>query len=245
MAQRDETEKARRLIDDARRIFVLTGAGVSAESGVPTFRGKEGLWRNHNPTDLATPEAFARDPKLVWDWYDWRRQRVAPCRPNPAHEAIAILEHRHEDGFLLATQNVDGLHDLAGSMRVARMHGSIWRVKRADGVGGDWEDRTVPLESTPLYDARGNLLRPAVVWYGEIIPDSEMNKVLSFFGGGVDAALVIGTSGMISYIQYWLMGMKRAGVPIVEVNPEPSAISELSDLIVVGNAGEILPRLVE
>src|SRR6266571_1891311 len=125
--RRGGTEEAAARLRDARRILALTGAGVSAESGVPTFRGPEGLWRRFRPEDLATPEAFERDPTLVWEWYAWRRERIAPLEPNAAHRALASLEERTPE-FLLATQNVDGLHARAGSRRVVELHGSLWRV---------------------------------------------------------------------------------------------------------------------
>src|SRR5512136_3345527 len=145
-------------IADAPHIVVLTGAGVSAESGVPTFRGADGLWRRHRAEDLATPEAFARDPRLVWEWYAWRRQLIATRRPNAAHEAIAALE-THVPEFLLVTQNVDGLHGQSGSRRLAELHGNLWRV-RCLAEGTVTENLEVPLPSLPPRCACGALLRP-------------------------------------------------------------------------------------
>ncbi len=235
--------RAREAVAGARRLMVLTGAGVSAESGVPTFRGAEGLWKKFDPSELASPEAFRRDPALVWEWYDWRRGKIAPCRPNAAHEAIVELERRKGEGFLLVTQNVDGLHEAAGSERMARMHGSIWRVRRADGRGGDWEDRRVPMEPIPPRDEEGELLRPAVVWFGESLPRGELAKVEAFFAGGVDAVIVAGTAGQITYIQYWAMELRSRGVELIEVNVEPTALSSMASIHVYGKAGEVLPRI--
>ncbi|HET7217902.1 MAG TPA: Sir2 family NAD-dependent protein deacetylase, partial [Vicinamibacterales bacterium] len=155
----------------ARRVAILTGAGVSAASGVPTFRGPGGLWRSFRAEDLATPEAFHRDPYLVWQWYDWRRSVLAGCTPNPAHEVLARWTER--DGVTLITQNVDGLHELAGARHVIRFHGSVWRLRCSLGCGAaeeSWEDRRVPLpELPPRCPGCGAHARPAVVWFGEPI----------------------------------------------------------------------------
>jgi NAD-dependent deacetylase len=174
----DRIGELRARLRGAGRITVLTGAGVSAASGVPTFRGPGGLWRNHRPEELATPHAFARDPRLVWEWYDWRRTLIATCQPNAAHETIAQWSER--PGFTLITQNVDGLHERAGTHNVIRFHGSIWEMRCA-GSGGRhpkvcaerWEDRTAPLgELPPRCRQCGGLARPGVVWFGEPIdPD--------------------------------------------------------------------------
>ncbi len=147
----------------ARRVLVVTGAGISAESGIPTFRGADGYWRNHRAEELASPEGFARDPQLVWEWYDHRRRLVAECEPNAGHQAVAALERRAPE-FMLITQNVDGLHRLAGSERVVELHGNIWRVKRADGGGAPFEDRELrDKDQLPPRDEAGRLLRPARV----------------------------------------------------------------------------------
>lgn len=239
----DDVRRVRNMLAGAKRVAVLAGAGVSAESGVPTFRGEEGLWRNFDPMQLATPEAFSRDPKLVWEWYGWRRSIVAKCGPNPAHYALAKLESRIPE-FLLITQNVDGLHERAGSKNIAFMHGSIWRVKRIDGKGEVREDRRVPISPIPPRDSDGTLLRPAVVWFGETIPIEPMKQARNFFSEGPDVVLIVGTTGMITYIQYWLMSLKEAGVPLVEINLEKTIVSEIADVSLYGKAGEILPQLL-
>ncbi|MFN3929596.1 MAG: SIR2 family NAD-dependent protein deacylase, partial [Thermoflexus sp.] len=151
------------------RVVALTGAGISAESGVPTFRGPDGLWGRYRPEDLATPEAFARDPVRVWEWYAWRREVIARAQPNPAHRTLAEMEMALP-GFVLITQNVDGLHQQAGSRRVIELHGNLWRV-RCVKEGRAWVDRRVPLpEIPPRCPTCGAWLRPDVVWFGEPIP---------------------------------------------------------------------------
>ncbi|MBZ0252002.1 MAG: NAD-dependent deacylase, partial [Candidatus Methylomirabilis sp.] len=201
-----ELAEARAILAEARSIVALTGAGVSAESGVPTFRGADGLWRSYNTFELATPEAFARDPKLVWEFYDWRRTLVAPCGPNPAHRALAEREARSED-FTLVTQNVDGLHALAGSKRILEVHGSLWRI-RCSACGLRRDERTAPLaDLPPRCAACGGLERPDVVWFGETLDGVVLEAVCEALERA-DAALVIGTSGVV-YPAAAFAGMAR------------------------------------
>lgn len=240
----EQLERGREALGRARRVLVLTGAGVSAESGVPTFRGPEGLWRNFDPTQLATPAAFARDPKLVWEWYDWRRGIVAKCLPNTAHHALVQLEARAPE-FLLVTQNVDGLHAAAGSHRMVELHGSIWKLRTTTGPLREWEDRTVPLDPLPPVDDRGNLLRPAVLWYGEILPQRHLDHVEEFIADGVDVALIVGTTALIGYIQYFIQALSSRGAFLIEINPERSQVSGIMDIFLEGRAGEILSLVVE
>ena len=172
MTPRDQIIELAGRIRSARGITILTGAGVSAASGVPTFRGPQGLWRNHAPDKLATPDAFRSDPKLVWEWYDWRRQLIARCAPNAAHTVLAAWSRRYP-GYTLLTQNVDGLHEHAGTENVVRFHGSIWEVlcwQRCAGSPARWRDDRVPLPQLPPPCPHcGGLLRPGVVWFGESI----------------------------------------------------------------------------
>ncbi len=225
----------------ARRVAILTGAGVSAESGVPTFRGAEGLWRQFRAEDLATSEAFQRDPALVWEWYDWRRQLVARCQPNSVHHAIAWLERRAPD-FLLVTQNVDGLHRLAGSVRMVELHGNLWRV-RCLGEGAIAENLEVPLRAIPPRCRCGGLLRPDVVWFGEPLP-AEAMQVACDAAEHCDVFLVVGTSAMVQPAASLPMIARRRGAYVVEVNLGPTPLTSLAHESHHGKAGEILPRLL-
>jgi NAD-dependent deacetylase len=227
----------------AERVLVLTGAGVSAESGVPTFRGPEGLWRNFRPEDLATPDAFARDPKLVWEWYAWRRERMAPLRPNRAHEAVAALENR-TPSFLLATQNVDGLHAFAGSRSMVELHGSLWRVRCAESCGAVLEDRRVPLPDLPPRCGCGALLRPDVVWFGEALPEGLLDRALAA-AQRAQVILVVGTSSLVYPAALLPEVGRRLGAFVIEVNPEATPLTPLASVSLRGRAAELLPALVE
>jgi NAD-dependent deacetylase len=235
-----DLESVARRIAQAGRLTVLTGAGVSAASGVPTFRGAGGLWRSFRAEDLATPEAFERDPRLVWEWYGWRRQRIAACSPNPAHEVLARWSHR--PGFTLVTQNVDGLHERAGTHNVLRYHGSIWRLRCAAGCGRDeWEDLAVPFADTPACPSCSALARPAVVWFGEPIPHEIARAADS--ASRCDVFLSIGTSSLV-YPAAGLLHQARAhGAWTVEINPEPSASAGITDAAIALPAENALPLL--
>ncbi len=235
------TAKLQERLDRARRLVVLTGAGVSAESGVPTFRGPEGLWRQYRAEDLATPEAFHRDPRLVWEWYDWRRQLMARCEPNPAHQAIAVLE-RNSPEFLLITQNVDGLHRRAGSVRMVELHGNLWRV-RCLADGATTETFEVPLRSLPPRCACGGLLRPDVVWFGEALPAEALRQAFDA-AESCDVFLVVGTSAVVQPAASLPMIARRQGAYVAEVNLEPTALTSIAHESHHGKAGEILPRLL-
>ncbi len=222
-------------------MVALTGAGVSAESGVPTFRGAGGLWRNFRPEDLATPQAFARDPKLVWEWYQWRRQRIAEAQPNPAHLALAELEKR-TPGFWLVTQNVDGLHDRAGSRRVLKVHGDIWMV-RCERCRKERRDETLSFEELPPKCSCGGLLRPGVVWFGEALPEDVWDQAMRACRG-CDVLLVVGTSAVVHPAASLIPMAKSGGARIVEVNLEETPYSASVDVTLRGKAGEILPQLL-
>jgi NAD-dependent deacetylase len=205
---------------EARRITVVTGAGVSAASGVPTFRGAGGLWRNYPAHQLATPEAFARDPALVWEWYAWRRQVIAGCEPNAAHHVIARWSER--PGFTLVTQNVDGLHERAGTKNVIRYHGSIWTLKCSAGCGQpDWDDLRVPLDPLPPACPHcGALARPGVVWFGESIPVAALHAADA--ATACDVFLSIGTSSVVYPAAALFAQARASGAFTVEINPEPT-----------------------
>ena len=234
-------EKAREWIEAARSIAVLTGAGISAESGVPTFRGPGGLWRQYRPEELATPEAFRRDPRLVWEWYDWRRQRIAQARPNAGHEALVRLE-RSKPRFWLITQNVDGLHERAGSRRVIKLHGDIWLV-RCVACGREQRDERVPLPELPPRCACGGLLRPGVVWFGEALPPGAWEAAEQAVREA-EVLLVVGTSAVV-YPAAGLIPLAQAcGARVIEVNPEETPMSARLDCSLRGPAGVILPALI-
>jgi len=226
----------REWLQAASSIAVLTGAGISAESGIPTFRGAGGLWRQYRPEDLATPEAFARDPKLVWEWYDWRRSLIARAQPNAGHAALAEME-RHAERFALITQNVDGLHDRAGSRNILKVHGDIWML-RCCGCGRERVDRSESIPDLPPRCACGCLERPGVVWFGEGLPRDVWIRAEA------EVFLVIGTAAVV-YPAAGLVDLaKSQGAKVVEINIAETSVSSLVDVSLRGSAAEILPQLL-
>jgi NAD-dependent deacetylase len=217
-----------------RRVVFFTGAGVSAESGIPTFRGAGSLWRNFRAEDLATPEAFARDPKTVWEWYEWRRGLVRDAEPNAAHRAIASLPES-----VVVTQNVDGLHARAGSRDVIELHGNVFRV-RCVAEGGTYE-ATGPFATLPPRCACGSLLRPDVVWFGEMLPDDAVARAMVTIREA-DLLVVIGTSGVV-YPAAGMVSLHR-GVSI-EINPQATPLTTNCTYAIADTAAAVTPRLVE
>ena len=234
-------DAARAWLKQARSIAVLTGAGVSAESGVPTFRGNGGLWKQRRAESLATPEAFARDPKLVWEWYDWRRSVLAGVKPNPGHYALAQLEQRTPQ-FTLVTQNVDGLHELAGSRNVLEVHGSIWTV-RCTTCEREQVDRRTPLPEIPPRCECGGLLRPGVVWFGEALPSSIWRDAEAA-ARTAEVFLLVGTSAVVYPAAGLAEIAKTSGARVVEINIAETALSSGIDEFLQGASGELLPQLI-
>ena len=226
----------------ARSITILTGAGISADSGVPTFRGTDGLWRNFRAEDLATPEAFERDPRLVWEWYNWRRELIATKQPNDAHKAIAELERRCPD-FWLITQNVDGLHQEAGSRKLSEIHGNLWAV-RCTACGMITNNRDVPIAILPSCARCGSLLRPHIVWFGESLFTDDLDccsRALT----RCDVLLVIGTSGIVYPAAGFTSVAKEAGAFVAEINPDSTPQSSLVDVSLQGRAKDLVPLLFD
>lgn len=226
----------------ARRVVVLTGAGVSAASGVPTFRGADGLWRRYRPQDLATPEVFERDPRLVWEWYDWRRQRIAACAPNPAHDVLARWTAR--PGTTLVTQNVDGLHERAGASALIGLHGSIWDVRCAWGCAKGRRPRrldAVPLEEVPPRCPHcGGHDRPDVVWFGEALDAVSLARAASA-AESAEVFLAIGTSAQVYPAAGLIVAAKRSGATTIEVNPVATPLDGLFDVVARLPAETFLP----
>ena len=235
-------ELARRLRRTANpRITVMTGAGVSAASGVPTFRGPGGLWRDFRPEELATAGAFARDPRLVWEWYAWRRELVARAHPNRAHAVLAEWSRRFER-FTLITQNVDGLHERAGTRTVVRYHGSLWELRCWDACAASperWNDDAVPFaELPPRCPHCGGLARPGVVWFGEGIPADALRAASE--AASCDLFLAIGTSAMVYPAAGLAAEAAARGAFTVEINPEATPATAAVDLAIPGPAEQVL-----
>ncbi|HEY6071852.1 MAG TPA: NAD-dependent deacylase, partial [Anaerolineales bacterium] len=226
----------------AARVVVLTGAGVSQESGLRTFRDAQtGLWAQYKPTDLASPEAFSRDPKLVWDWYAWRREAIKGVRPNAGHYALAEM-NRRIPGFVLITQNVDGLHAMAGNKAVLELHGNIQRV-RCSVCGKFAEQWDEEGESVPRCAFCGGLLRPDVVWFGEGLPRSALEAAVEA-ARGCELFFSVGTSGVVQPAASLAFAAHNRGAMVVEINMEPTPLTPKTDYFLQGRSGEFLPRLV-
>ena len=231
------------LLRAGSRVAALTGAGVSAESGVPTFRDAQtGLWARFEPQELATPDAFQRNPALVWDWYAYRRGLIADAQPNPAHYALANLETRFPE-FLLITQNIDGLHARAGSREIIELHGNIWKLKCFD-CGQPADRRADSNEKPPRCLHCGGLLRPDVVWFGEALSPEPLHRAMDA-ASTAQVFFSIGTSAVVEPAASLPYLARRSGAVVVEVNLEPTPLTAAADYFFQGKAGEILPALVQ
>jgi NAD-dependent deacetylase len=239
----DFPEELIRFLRKAERVAALTGAGVSQESGLHTFRDAQtGLWAQYKPTDLASPEAFERDPKLVWDWYAWRREAIKGVRPNPGHYALVDIA-RHIPDFSLITQNVDGLHRMAGSPRIIELHGNLQRVKCSScGQQAEaWEEAD---GDVPRCESCGGMLRPDVVWFGESLPRAELEAAVEA-ARSCHVFFSIGTSGLVQPAAALAYAARNRGAVLVEINAEPTPLTEKVDFAIHGKSGEILPALVQ
>jgi NAD-dependent deacetylase len=245
MSQAAVLDRLAEVLGAATRVTVLTGSGVSAASGIPTFRGTHGLWRTYRAEHLATPEAFAADPRLVWEWYDWRRQLIAAAAPNRAHEVLAAWQRRFAN-YRVITQNVDGLHERAGLTGLIRLHGSIWEVGcagRCRPTPRRWSDHRVPMSPLPpSCPYCGGLLRPAVVWYGEPL-DRNALAAAAEASTDCDLFLTVGTSAVVYPAAGFMFAARDAGVLTVEINPDETPQSGAVDVIVRMPAEEALDAL--
>jgi NAD-dependent deacetylase len=242
-------DDARIPIDEQTRVLVLTGAGISAESGLATFRGAGGLWEGHPVEQVASPAGFAADPELVWRFYSLRRRDAAAAAPNAAHRALAALERRLGDRFLLATQNVDGLHLRAGSERVVEIHGSLWRTRCSRCLRPPFADASYPVEPPLPRCPCGALLRPDIVWFGELLRVADTERVDRFMqaaerSGGRFVFLAVGTSGNVYPAAAYVDAARWHGAETWLANLDPAENAGRFDHVVERPAGTVLPRLL-
>lgn len=243
MIEKREILAVAELLSQVKKVSVLTGAGISAESGVPTFRGKDGLWKQFRAEDLATPEAFYRDPALVWEWYNWRRGLMVKVEPNPAHFVLAQWENIFPQ-FSVITQNIDGLHQKAGSKNVIELHGNIWKF-RCTKEGRVEDNQEFPLSQVPPHcSSCGALLRPHVVWFGEALPSDALDRAFAL-SSSCEVMLVVGTSAYVQPAASLPFLAAESGARVIEINPEVTTLSYSADFSLRGKAGEILPLLDE
>jgi NAD-dependent deacetylase len=222
-----------------QKIVFVTGAGISQESGIPTFRGEDGLWRNHDAMKLATIDAFYDNPKLVWEWYNERRMNIFQAQPNPGHRAIAELE-KYADVVVL-TQNIDGLHQKSGSSKVLELHGSIVKIKCS--VCDYKEEILTEISNLPPLCKCGNMLRPDVVWFGELLPQDVWQDAMNF-ASKCDLMIIAGTSLVVSPANTLPIYAKQNNATLIEINPENTSMSREMNLVIRNTSAESLPELV-
>jgi NAD-dependent deacetylase len=234
-----DVSAAAALLRGSKSTVVLTGAGISAESGIPTFRGEDGLWNRFRAEDLATPEAFRKDPALVWEWYDWRRGLMSKVEPNPAHKVLALWETRLP-GLSIITQNIDGLHQKAGSKNVVELHGNIWKVRCT-------KERTVSANTEPHLEeipprcpTCGAVLRPDVVWFGESLERAVLEEA-GRLSTTCEVMVVVGTSALVHPAASLPLAALESGARLVEINPDSTPLTRLAHFSLRGKAGEVLP----
>jgi NAD-dependent deacetylase len=229
------------ILNKSKRVAVLTGAGISAESGIPTFRGEEGLWKTYRAEELATLSAFIRDPGLVWEWYNWRRGIISSKDFNPGHKVLASWEKLFPT-FHVITQNIDGLHQKAGSLSILELHGNIWKL-RCTEEGTIAEDHSSPLEEIPPHCPNCDaLLRPHVVWFGESLDASILQSAFAL-SSSCEVMFVVGTSAVVQPAASLPLSAGESGATIVEINPDPTPITPYVDFSFRGKAGDILPAI--
>jgi len=232
-------ESVSKKLKESKKIVFVTGAGISQESGIPTFRGKDGLWKKYDPMKLATIDAFYDDPKLVWEWYQDRRKNILNAKPNPGHGAIVNLEKYTSVSVL--TQNIDGLHQRAGSSKVFELHGSIIKIKCTEC---DFKDEiTTNFSQIPPLCKCGNILRPDVVWFGEPLPQDVWTKAITE-ASSCDIMVVVGTSLAVSPSNTLPIYAKQNNAFLIEVNPENSEMSNIMDLSIKSTAANALPKMI-
>ncbi len=229
-------------IKEVKSLTIISGSGISAESGIPTFRGKEGLWKKYRAENLATPRAFYSNPELVWEWYNWRREIISDKKPNPAHEACVELEKKFGSSFHIITQNVDGLHQEAGSRNVIEVHGSLWRTKCTNC--GNLSINREKLDNHPKCNLCNGLLRPDVIWFGESLDEDVVLKAFNTIFAS-EMVIIVGTSGVVYPAAQFGSTAKDNGSYLVEINLDETPNSDQMDISIRGKAGEILPSIVK
>ena len=240
----DNDQKIRQLVDilnRTSRVAVLTGAGISAESGIPTFRGEEGLWKNYRAEQLATPQAFAQNPNLVWEWYDWRRGIIGSKDINDGHRVLSKWESIFPT-YTVITQNIDGFHTKAGSTNIVELHGNIWKL-RCTEEGTLTENYETPLKELPPRCLNcGAMLRPHVVWFGESLEPAVIQQAFGL-SSSCEVMFVVGTSAVVQPAASLPIAAADAAAKIVEINPDPTPLTVYTDFSFRGNSGEILPLI--
>jgi NAD-dependent deacetylase len=240
MAEKTAIKRAAAVLKAAKHPLFLSGAGISAESGIPTFRGTEGLWKNFRAEELATPEAFRRDPALVWEWYNWRKRLISEKKPNPAHHAIVTISKKLP-GLLSVTQNVDGFHALAGLGEILEMHGNIFRARCTSCKSVHaMHDEVHP--QTPCPACTAAALRPDIVWFGEQLPSAILDKIYERLRVA-DVILVVGTSGQVYPAAGFAVEVRRREGHVIEINIEEGHKAYTNDIYIRGKAGDILPQI--
>lgn len=242
MDKRNAIKIIKEKIKAASNLVILSGAGISAESGIPTFRGEDGLWKKYRAEELASPKAFSSNPELVWEWYNWRRELIRSKKPNQAHISCVDLEKKFKDKFTIITQNVDGLHQQAGNNNVIELHGNIWKTRCTNC--GDIKENKSTLGNLPKCSICNGLLRPHIVWFGEALDEELLYKAYKVLLS-TDIVIVVGTSGIVYPAAQFAGTAKDSGAFVIEIDIKETPQSSLVDVSVRGKAGEILPLIVE